>query len=160
MVWASLREGFMFQDGLSRSVQKDGMSGYSGLRLSRVLLVCLAPLLLTQCRMTRETATQQPTRSSNLSIKSEILASQAALKPFSDEDLEDVVWVSANSYPGAPTEIHGFDLAEEIWCLPLKDETRCLKKPNPWRERCLSQGGTVKRCQDCREICDKPLARP
>jgi len=110
--------------------------------------------------MTRDTGTLQPSRTSSLAIKGDGLAPQANLKPFRDDDLEDVVWVAANTYPGAPTEIRGFDGGvDEIRCLPIMEDTQCLKKANAWRERCLAQGGVIKRCQDCRELCDKPMGR-
>lgn len=128
-------------------------------RLVRCLFLCLASMLLPHCRMTRDSGTPQATRASSLSVKSDNAVPQTGLQPFREDGLEDVVWVSANSYPGAPTELQGFDAQGEIRCLPLKDAASCLKTPNPWRDRCLAKGGVIKRCQDCREVCDKPFDR-
>ena len=147
----------MIQNIFSHFVQSDGIRG-SKERLRAVVLVSFASMLLSQCRMTRDVRAPQPTRTSSLAIKGDMTPPQAALKLFHDDDLEDVVWVSANTYPGAPTEIHGFDDGEEVWCIPIKEDSQCIKKTIAWRERCVAQGGTIKRCQDCREICDKPLA--
>lgn len=147
----------MIQNIFSHFVQSDGMRG-SKERLFTLVLVSFVSMFLSQCRMTRDVRTSQPTRTSSLAIKGDMPPPQASLKAFHEEDLEDVVWVSANTYPGAPTEIHGFDDGEEIWCIPMKQDSQCIKKTIAWREQCLAQGGSIKRCQDCREICDKPLA--
>jgi hypothetical protein len=147
----------MIQNIFLHFVQSDGMRG-SKERLLTAVLVSFASMLLSQCRMTRDVRAPQPTQTSSLAIKGDIFTPQAALKPFHDDDLEDVVWVSANAYPGAPSEIHGFDDREEVWCIPIKEDSQCIKKTIAWREQCVAQGGAIKRCQDCREICDKPLA--
>ncbi len=58
-----------------------------------------------------------------------------------------------------PEEVKGFDLAGRATCMPLAAGRTCLTRIDEVAEACTKSQGSAKRCEDCKVVCDKPVAR-
>ncbi len=58
-----------------------------------------------------------------------------------------------------PQEVKGFDLAGATTCMPLAEGRTCLTRKDEVAEACTKSQGSTKRCEDCKVVCDKPVAR-
>lgn len=123
----------------------------------RVLAVTLVIFALTQCRLMRERGGDGSAREAAEANASGASPDAGKSGSKTEDGLDRVVWVSASRVQELVQEVRGYDVTGEVRCLPMKDESRCLVRPNPVREQCATQQGAVRRCDDCREICDKPL---
>jgi hypothetical protein len=108
-------------------------------------------LTLTQCRMHRELGVGDTSNAGV--VQGAETANPSGQIPKAD-GMDSVVWTPADD----KKEIQGFGLNGAVSCLPMPNEARCIARPNPLRDRCLALIGIVMRCDDCLEICDKPLS--
>ena len=124
-------------------------SSVSTLRIPCAVIFLL--LTLTQCRMHRELGVGDTSNSSVVHGSDAAIPSAQIQKV---DGMDSVVWTPADNNE----EIHGYGLNGAVSCLPVPNEARCILRPNPMRDRCLALPGFVMRCDDCLEICDKPLS--